>query len=60
MIVQNSGYLNGYVNGDGFGFQAQKTGCIYYLEKKLILKSRSMTGSGGSKVSIPIEQNKVT
>jgi sensor histidine kinase YesM len=60
MIVQNSGSLNGHVNGDGFGLSSTKNRLHLLFGEKANFEITQHGGLVEAKVSIPIEQNKVT
>ncbi|HKH60022.1 MAG TPA: histidine kinase [Flavitalea sp.] len=60
MIVQNSGSLNGHVNGDGFGLSSTKNRLHLLFGEKANFEITQYGGLVEAKVSIPIEQNKVT
>lgn len=60
MIVQNSGTLNGHMNGDGFGLSSTKNRLHLLFGEKANFEITQFNGLVEAKVSIPIEQNKVT
>lgn len=60
MIVQNSGSLNGHINGDGFGLSSTKNRLHLLFGEKANFEITQYGGLVEAKVSIPIEQNKVT
>lgn len=60
MIVQNSGFLNGQMNGDGFGLSSTKNRLHLLFGEKANFEITQFDGLVEAKVSIPIEQNKVT
>lgn len=60
MIVQNSGSLNGHINGDGFGLSSTKNRLHLLFGEKANFEITQYDGLVEAKVSIPIEQNKVT
>jgi two-component system LytT family sensor kinase len=60
MIVQNSGVLNGHINGDGFGLSSTKNRLHLLFGEKANFEITQYEGMVEAKVSIPIELNKVT
>ena len=60
MIVQNSGSLNGHLNGDGFGLSSTKNRLHLLFGEKANFEITQYGGLVEAKVSIPVEQNKVT
>lgn len=60
MIVQNSGSLNGHINGDGFGLSSTKNRLHLLFGEKANFEITQYGGLVEAKVSIPVEQNKVT
>jgi two-component system, LytTR family, sensor kinase len=55
MIVQNSGSLNGYINGDGFGLSSTKNRLHLLFGEKANFEIVQYGGLVEAKVSIPIE-----
>ena len=60
MIVQNSGTLNGQINGDGFGLSSTKNRLYLLFGEKANFEITQSNGLVQATVLIPIEQNKVT
>jgi len=60
LIVQNSGFLNGHINGDGFGLSSTKNRLHLLFGEKANFEITEYDGLVEAKVSIPIVQNKVT
>jgi len=60
LIVQNSGFLNGHINGDGFGLSSTKNRLHLLFGEKANFEITQYNNIVEAKVLIPIEQNKVT
>ena len=59
LIVQNSGSLNGYANGDGFGLSSTKNRLHLLFGEKANFEIKQMGGLVEARVLIPVEAIKI-
>lgn len=59
LIVQNTGFLNGHVNSDGFGLSSTKNRLQLLFGDKANFEIRQVNELVEARVTIPIETNKI-